>query len=271
MKFDSNRAWKQASTAISANRDVLLALAGVFYLLPGLAFGLLLPAPEPTAGMDEEAMLAMMTGYYASASPFLILAMLFQAAGTLALLTLLTDKARPTVGEAIKSGFGNFLFYVLAQIILGLGILIVAAIVLAMAGATGLPLIVGVALVVVAGVAIYAAVKSSLVAPVIAVEGQRNPLEALKRSWLLTRGNGWRLGLFYALVAVAFTVVILIATAFIGIIAALLVGQVTGEVIATVVSATLSAVMALYFVAIVAAAHRQLAGPSPEAESRPFE
>ena len=37
MKFDSNRAWREASAAASANREVLVAVAGVFFLLPGLA------------------------------------------------------------------------------------------------------------------------------------------------------------------------------------------------------------------------------------------
>ena len=56
MTFDSNRAWKEASGAISANRDVVLALAGVFFLLPGLVSALLLPAPAPVDGMDRQAM-----------------------------------------------------------------------------------------------------------------------------------------------------------------------------------------------------------------------
>ncbi|MFD2135472.1 hypothetical protein ACFSLT_10020 [Novosphingobium resinovorum] len=40
MKFDSSRAWSQASQAVSANREVVLALAGVFFLLPQLMFSI---------------------------------------------------------------------------------------------------------------------------------------------------------------------------------------------------------------------------------------
>ena len=50
MRFDSNQAWKDAASAVSANRDVLLALAGVFFVLPSFAFTLLYPQPEPPAG-----------------------------------------------------------------------------------------------------------------------------------------------------------------------------------------------------------------------------
>ena len=53
MKFDSNQAWKQAASQVSANRDVLIALAGVFLLLPVLAFSLFTKdAPTAVAALD---------------------------------------------------------------------------------------------------------------------------------------------------------------------------------------------------------------------------
>ena len=42
MRFDSNRAWQEAVASASANRVVLLPVAGVFFLLPGLASALFL-------------------------------------------------------------------------------------------------------------------------------------------------------------------------------------------------------------------------------------
>lgn len=69
MKFDSNRAWKEASAAISANREVVFALAGVFFLLPGLAMALLFPAPQPTAGMESREAAATLANYYTSILP----------------------------------------------------------------------------------------------------------------------------------------------------------------------------------------------------------
>lgn len=271
MKFDSNLAWKQASSAISANREMLLALAGVFFLLPGLALALLFPAPEPVAGSEAKETLELIQGYYISILPFVIPMVLFQAAGTLALLTLLTDRTRPTVGEAIRLALKGIVPYFLAQIVLGLAIGLVGGLLLAPGAATasgGLSAI-GIALTVL--VAAYAGVKTSLAGPVIVVEGQRNPIEALKRSWLLTKGNSIRIALFYLLVAVAFLVVIMIVTAIIGILLVLLAGPHIGEMVNAVVSAALNAIMALYFVAIIAAAHRQLAGPSPDADGRTFE
>lgn len=271
MKFDSNLAWKQATAAISANREVVFALAGVFFLLPGLAMALFFPAPEPTAGMDEKAAMAMVTGYYTSILPVAIPMVLFQAAGTLALLTLLTDRRGPTVGEAIGDGVKGVLPYFAAQIILGIGIGIVGGAVLAISAATGAPAIAAVGLAIVAAMAIYAFIKTSLVAPVIAVEQERNPIAALRRSWNLTKGNSVRIAVFYLLVAVAFLVVILVVTALVGILASLIAGERGAEVTGAVVSSALNAVMALYFVAIIAAVHRQLAGSSPEADSATFD
>jgi len=271
MKFDSNLAWKQASSAIAANREVLLALSGVFFLLPSLAFGLFFPQPEPAAGQNEQQLLALMGDYYSSAMPFMIPMALVQAAGTLALLTLFTDRSRPTVGEAIRQGIAGIVPYFLAQIMLGIAIGVVGGVLLAIGALTGAAALVGLAIAVVVALAIYAAIKTSLVAPIIAVERERNPVAAIRRSWLLTKGNSARIGLFYALVIVVFFVVMMILMALVGIVLALVAGDEVARVVAAVVSSTLGSVMTLYLVGIVAAIHRQLAGPSQEAASAPFE
>lgn len=271
MKFDSNLAWKQASSAIAANRELLLALAGVFYLLPALAVSLLFPQPEmPTDPSPEEAM-ALMGSYYGDIMPFVIPMLLFQAAGTLALLTLLTDKSRPTVGEAIKLGLKGLLPYFLAQIILAIGVGLIGGLIFGVGTASGNAGVAAISLIAVGALVIYAMIKTSLVAPAIVVEGEGNPVAALRRSWLLTKGNSLRLAVFYALVLIAFLVVILIASAIIGSIASLVAGAETGEVILVVISSILNAIMALYFVAIIAAAHRQLAGPPASAQADVFD
>lgn len=261
MKFDSNLAWKEATAAISANREVVIALAGVFFLLPGLVTALLFPAPEPTAGMDSKEAAAVIADYYTSMLPVLLPLVLFQAAGTLALLTLLTDRSRPTVGEAIGSGVKGIVPYVLAQILLGVGAGAVGGAVLALGSVTGLAALTVVGLTIVVMLVIYLGVKTSLVAPVVAVEGERNPVAALRRSWRLTSGNSLRLGVFYLLVGAVFLIVTSVIVAVVGIAAALIGGAQAGAVAGAVVSSALNAVMVLYFVAIVAATHRQLAGP----------
>jgi hypothetical protein len=271
MKFDSNLAWKQASSSIGANREVLLALSGVFFLLPSLAFALLLPSPEPVPGQSEAQQLAMLRGYLASALPFFIPVALFQAAGTLAMLTLFTDKSRPTVGAAIKQGLAGILPYIAAQLVLGIGIGLLGSIGLALGAATGVPVIAALAVAAVVLFAVYAAIKTSLIAPIIAVERERNPFAALQRSWRLTKGNSLRIGLFYALLFIAFMVVLSVVAMVVGLVLAAVAGAEGNRIGNAIVSATLGAVMTLFFVAVMAAVHRQLAGPSPQAAAVPFE
>lgn len=271
MKFDSNLAWQQAAALVSANRDLLLALAGVFFLLPSLAVGLLLPQPEPASGMSQQQMMDVMSAYYVSALPYVIPMALLQAAGTLAMLTLFTDRTRPTVGQAIRIGLAGIVPYILSQLLVGLGIGLVGGVLVGIAAATGAKALAGVAVALLLVVVIHAMIKTSLSAPVIAVEGLRNPVEILRRSWRLTTGNSARLGLFYLLVGIAFLIVSMLVMGVIGVVLALLGGAETVRVVTTVASSALGAVMTLYFVAVLAAVHRQLAGPSPDAASAPFE
>jgi len=271
MKFDSNLAWQQASAAVSANRDVVLALAGVFFMLPTLGLALLAPPPEPVAGADNKAMLAALSDYYESIMPFVIPMLLFQAAGTLALLALLTDRSRPTVGQAIRLGLQGIVPYVLAQLIIGIGIGFVGAVVIGIGAATGAAglSVVGAAAVIV--LFVYVAIRTSLVGPVISVEGTRGPVAALKRSWLLTQGNAGKVGLFYLLVGIAFMFVIMVISLVAGMIFSLVGSAEVLRIAEAVISSALDAVMALYFVAIIAAVHRQLAGPLSEKDSATFE
>lgn len=281
MKFDSNLAWKQATSAIAANREMLLAMAGVFFLVPSLAFNLLFPqqqseiiVPQGSASPSGEAMadvLQQMQQVQFEALPWVIPMAIFQAIGTLAILTLFTDHSRPTVGEAIRRGLGGVLTYFGSQLLLAFGLAIAGAILIGIAAATGAALFIVLAVAVVIAGALYALVKTSLVAPVIAVEGQRNPVAVLQRSWRLTKGNSVRIALFYLLLLVAFLVVMMIVSAILGIILALIAGQQGAQIGAAVISAVLGSAMTLYFVAVIASIHRQLAGPSAGAISETFE
>jgi hypothetical protein len=270
MNFDSNLAWKQASSAVSANREVLLALAGVFFMVPQLALAVFYPQPQTTTGMSEQEVMDVFAAYYGSILPMVIPMVLLQAVGTLALLSLLDGRRRPTVGEAIKGSLRGVLPYLLAQILTGF-VLGLAAVVLvggftAAGGTAGT--VVGLAAILV--LAIYVGVRVSLTAAAIAVEHVSNPLVALSRSWRLTKGNTGRLLAFYGLFIVAFIVVLIIANVLVGIPLALLAPDKVAMTVEAVLGSALSALMALYFVAIIAASHRQLAGATPESDSAPF-
>lgn len=261
MQFDSNLAWRQASEAVNANREVLFALAGVFVLLPNFAFSLLFPQPEPPAGLPPEQTLDFLSSYYGPALPWLLGVLALQAVGSLALMTLFTDRSRPTVGQAIRLGFTALPSYIAAHILIGIGMGFVGGVLLSIAGITGSKALVGLAFAALAAILATTVIRTSLTTPAIAVEGLRNPVAALRRSWQLTQGNGWRLFGFYLLIAVAFVVVMAVIMLVVGTLLAVVLGTGgTAKAIAAFVSTALSTVVTVYFVGIVAAVHRQLSG-----------
>lgn len=269
MRFDSNQAWKDAAQAVSANRDVLLALAGVFMVVPAFALVLLMPPPEPVPGTDPKAMFAILGQYYSKAWPALLGMGLLSMLGTLTMLALFTDRSRPTVGDAIKLGLGGMLTVIGTQLIAGAAAALATALVIGAGAASALVgLLLGLMLVVALG---YAMIRISLVSPVVMVEGQRNPVAALRRSWDLTGGNVLYLLAFYLLLLVAFVVVYLLLSGGIAMLVALVTSGGVTAAINNLVAACLQAVISVYFVAVSAACHRQLAGPSTAAMAGKFE
>ena len=260
MTFDSNRAWQQAAATIRTNREVLFALSGVFYLLPMLAFSLLFPQPAPPAGADEQAMLQAAAQYYSQTLPIALPFALFQAGGTLALLTLMTDRARPTVGQAIRSGFLGMPFYSASQLLFGFAYGLVALVVLGVLGLTGVKAVVSAGILLLIALGLYLWVRTSLAAPAVAVEQVRNPWRALARSWALTRGIGMRVLVFYALIFLVFLILLSVVMTLLGIVLALLMPAKPAMIVAAVVSAALQSTMGLTFVSALAATHAQLAG-----------
>lgn len=259
-KLDSNAAWKEASGQVSANRDVFLALAGVFFVVPSLALTVIGGEPEMTPGMQGEAMMAAITKFYTDAWWLILASSVLQVIGVLAILTLMRDRSRPTVGQAIRSGLSGLLPYLGAQLLFALAVGLIGGIAIGVAAAVA-PALAAVGALLLFVVAVFIGVRLILVAPVIAVEGQRNPLAAMQRSWRLTKGQFWRIFGFLALVMILFLVVLGVVMLLVGVVLAILTSGETQRVLAAVVSSALTALVATYVIGILAAIHRQLAGP----------
>lgn len=258
-KLDSNAAWQEAVRLVAANRDVLFAVAGVFILLPSLALAILMGEPPVEPGMKPQEMQAAMFGFYAGNWLLILVASLVQFTGVLSLLTLMRDRSRPTVGQAIVSGASGvpsyigatLLFWVVTGLAGGIAMTLLALI---------SPVLAVVMLIVLIGFAIFAGVRLILLAPVIAVEGIRNPVAALVRAWQLTAANFWRILGFILLVAILFIIVMAIVMLIVGIILGIASSGETQRVLAAVVSSALGSAASVYFIAITAAIHRQLGG-----------
>lgn len=273
MKFDMGRAWNEATNLLSANRSLLAVVAGVFFFLPYAALMMFLPKQMaalqgPTSG-NPEAMTEAMMSLYADIWWIFLVIGLIQAVGMIALLYLLSDRTRPTLGEALKHGFKYLLTYIGAQILQGILFLVLAVIpfVVAQAGSVTAAVLLGI---LVAVAFAYLFTKLSLSLPIIAIESQGNPLTALTRSWALTKGNSVRIFLFYVLLFIAMMVISAVLSFIIGIVFAI-----GGTEIAMIgnglFSGLVNAVVVTVFAAVLAAVYRQLAGPSAEAVSEAFE
>jgi membrane-anchored glycerophosphoryl diester phosphodiesterase (GDPDase) len=270
MKFDMSAAWRDATTMMSGNREVLLVVAGIFFLLPSVALALSVGGLQEAMLADPANMEAMVLEAYSSWWWLFIVVLLAQFVGYLSLLALLRDSGRPTVGEALKTGVTALLPAIGAYVLTLLGLGLTGGVLIAIAVASGSAAL-GFVLGLLAFVAvIYIGVKLSLTGPVIAIDKVFNPVTALTRSWRLTKGNSFRLFLFYLLLAIVYIVISMVVGAIVAALT-LAIGPSMALTVNGVVSGILSAIVTVVFVAVIAAVHRQLSGPSAEAVSATFE
>lgn len=258
MDLDTSKAWSAASATVSANKEVLVAIAGVFFFLPSLALALFFPQPEPPAGAEPKQLLEIMGAFYRQIAPYMALATLVQVLGQLSVLTLTARAGRATVGDAIRAAVGGLLPYLGAQLVVVLAAMASLG-VLAMLAALSKVLAVVLGLLALIA-AVWAALRLSLVPVVIAVEGQRNPLAVLRRSWRLTDGNAGRILLFVLVLALAVMVISVVASAGVGIVLALVGGAETARIGGAAISALVGAGFTVYTTICFAAIHGQLAG-----------
>ncbi len=271
MKLDMSRAWNEATEMFKANREVMMVIAGVFFFLPSFAAVLLMPQMQPPVGSDEKAISEYLLAFYADNAPVLVLIGLAQLIGFIALQALLRDDSKPTVGDALKTGALGLLPYIGVQLLLALGLMLGIGILVGIPSALGLPMVaVGLMLLALVPI-VYAGTKLSLVTAVIAIEKLMNPITIIRRSWQLTKGNSLRLFLFYLLLMVVFLVGTIVISSIVGLVVALL-GNGTASLVANgIVSGLMSAGATMLFAAVIAAVHRQLAGPSTGQLSQTFD
>ena len=273
MKFDLDTAWKDTMGLLSRNFGLLAVLAGVFFFLPYAGFMIAVPEmgamQSAQAGGDFEVVMAAVTELYLEYWWVFLLLALIQGVGLLGMLALVRRRANPTVGEALATGARSVPSYMAAQLLQTALIVIVATLLLTVGALTGLSALAVLGGIIAFVITCYIVTKLSLAAPVIAIEGQLNPVKALQRSWSLTRVNSMSLFLFYLLLTDAFIVVSAVVSLVLGLVFALAgeQGALLGEAI---VSGLLNAVMIVLMVCVMAAVHTQFSrlatAPQPDAE-----
>ena len=121
-RLDLSRAWNSAATMLKTNRQLVAVVAGVFFFLPLTALFLIVlggdiqifvPGAQPDAERMAEQVELFLTRYWWA----LLLVGLFQLVGALALVRLLADPTRPTVGSAMAAVPAMLLPMIAAQIL----------------------------------------------------------------------------------------------------------------------------------------------------------
>lgn len=271
MKLDMGSAWNEATSMISANRELVAIIAGIFVFLPTIVVAVV--APEMAAGPAEinpnDPMAAMMD-FYSENAIWIVATVIINAIGSLSLFALFTDN-RPTVGDAIGSGVKALLPYLAAQLLLILVLTIALGVPVGLAAGLG-GSVAGVVIGMIAAVAlIYAMIKFSLLAPAMMLDGILNPVSALKASWSATKGNSVRLLLFFFLLGLAVIVVASVFGLITGLFVALLGTGSVAAMIAGALNGLIGAVWAVLIVAVLSATYRQLTGPSTASVKETFE
>jgi hypothetical protein len=240
MPFSYDKAWADLTAMFRANWLVLLTITGAFVFFPGFALFTFLPLPEPPQGAQAGNALTLIYNYYTANIVWFVLVTAITTFAQGAMLVLLLDRARPTVGEALALAARLFPALFLAQVLTNLAI-----------GA-------GMALFIVPG--IYLLGRLVVVAARIAERRLGNPIQAIAESWALTDKRGWRIAGLVLLVALVAWIAFSAAQSVMTIAGSFVVPADARHVVAGFANALSSAALNLMMVVLGAAIYRQLTG-----------
>ncbi|WP_133364714.1 hypothetical protein [Qipengyuania sediminis] len=262
MKLDLNAAWDQAVRLIAFNREVVLVLAGVFFFLPQVLFLLLVPIPDlaaaAPAGESSPAMVAAINGFIAEYWWAILLLTLVQTLGGIAVMAVVGDPARPTVSDAMRRGGTYLLSSIAAQLLISFALTLVFFAAIFAGAVTGSRALVVTLSLFVLPLILWLGTRLSLSGASIAIERIGNPVTALRRSWRLTDGSGFRLTAFYILLFAAFFVISQVLGLVVTLVTALL-GAELAKVLDALFGGLIYAALMVVAYAVLASVHRQLA------------
>ena len=259
-RFDTMKIWDEASAALLANREVLLAVLGVFSILPNFALQMLAPMPEPVAGQSAEQLLTRLGIYFDANWLPLIAVMVVQFFGMLVTLALLADPARPTVREAMRQGARAAPVFLMTLVLALVGSFLTGLIPVMLVGLTGSLPLMQVTAVIGTVIIMYMLVRFAFAGPAVLLAGQRNPVQILRSSFAATRGIGWQLLVFILLIFLAFRIVGWLITAAAVLLATLIAGAAGAALVGALIACLIQAALLACFVAVIAASYRQVAG-----------
>jgi len=243
-KFTQNAVWADTLRLTRTHWAALIAIAGVFNFLPTLLVNHFYPMPDPPADADLQARFQLMIDYYRAHSLVIVLQSFIVMIGSSAMLRLVFAR-HGTVGGAL---------------IFAITLLPVYSILVVL---TNLAVGVGFMLLVVPGLYIWGRLLPA--APAMVAEERRNPIDALKRGFALSEGQGWLILGLYLLVMIPGAILVLVVSQLSGILFILAAGQQLGMLLSMIVLCAASALVATILIMLTAAIYRALAPARPDA------
>ena len=259
MKFVMDRAWEEAVGLLRGNAGLLAAIAGFLVFVPTVAIALLLSPND--VKMDEDATLEqaldILAAQFFDGGWTMIVSTILGGLASLAMVAMLRRERAPTVGQALSEAGRNlpvYLVAIAAEFALMAGLAFVLIILPLRLGSSGIAVLGMLAFL---PILFYLIIKFSLVVPAIVIDGIRNPIDVLRRSWHLTKGNSFRLALFFILLGIAFVLIFSLISWIVSVLLALTSGEVETIGLALFEGAT-ALVAAVVSAALIVSIHAQL-------------
>ena len=259
------RAWEETVAFVKREGALLFPVALVFLALPIVLFQQLVPADTVQGMLDAmrkaeaggaRTPVTVPTGFWLG----FIVTMILSLIGALAVYAL---ALRPgiSVGEAMKLGLKRLPVLMGAGLLVAVGtglafiLLSVAAAVFGkVVGSAALTTLVVVGII--CGMA-FIAVRLLLL-NALAIDRSVGPIDVVRQSFALTRGQFWRLFAFLAVVIMLTIIVQTAVQSIFGVIGGLVGGADIAVLVAGLATAALSAVVQVYFMVMTARMYRQL-------------
>ncbi len=244
MKLNYMQCWNGAMAQLGAHKEAILAIAGVFVFLPTLLFAQYVTPPVFTGDEDMDSIVAIYSAYFNENTFSIMASNLMISFGGLAIYFALAPSRNSTVAEDLIAALKIFVFYLIANLLSAL---------------VSLP---GFLLFIIPG--FYLMSRFIVIPVVIADEGERNPIELLKRSWSLTQNNGFSIMLFIVIIWIVGTITIGVIEAVTGVIAGLATGGTGWPFVQNLVAAIAGTVFQLILIAVIVSIYIELTGRKTE-------
>jgi hypothetical protein len=234
MPFSYSAVWDDTVRMLRSHSSLIVAIAGVFIFLPTLLIAYFLPQEEA----QPQQVIAQFLDYVSANFHWLLLGRLVEMVGTIAILLLVFRPAQLTVGAAIGRGVALLPFYFISSL------------------ASGLIILAGLLLLLVPG--LYLLGRLATIGVVVVVEDRRNPIDAVRRSFEVTKGRGWTVLGLVLIVFIAGIICIGALVAVIGALLLLLAGPDLGAMLILILRSLANTALVIVLILLVAAVYRQL-------------